>query len=497
MELKKLIFVMILVFFMLNKNAFSANFYTKSGGAGYYQNSSNWLGGIVPGNNGGYSTSSADTIFINHPIALFDQNFTFQQTTNFVIVVGSSGSISHQSTITKNFTLNGAKIIVDGGTVSLNGNFTTSNPSFITIKNNGVVNVDGNMAINNSNLTIEDGSTLNVDGAFTTSNTSGSVINLSGDMNVGNGMSQIAGTWNVNSTGSLNVTGNLTNDTGSTTFNIAGDVSVSGNTSFHSGNFNINSGGSFLGSGSGNILFGAANITNDGVMNFPNATSQTKYGGTFDCDGTSGGGTVGFGAGSYCGAVCAGGSSSKCVDNGAPLPIELNYFDVSIVGEEFVFKWETLTEENNDFFTVEYSSDLNKFESVLEEKGAGTSLSSITYERNTPIFPFENIIYFRLKQTDFDGNYTYSQIVALSNKVFINAELSIYPNPTKGKTLIKLEKVNEVALQGRVILPSTMRIVEGFQIVNSEAIVDLSNFEKGVYFLQIESMPNMYKLVVQ
>lgn len=180
-----------------------------------------------------------------------------------------------------------------------------------------------------------------------------------------------------------------------------------------------------------------------------------------------------------------------------PLPIELRYFDAAINDNFFEFKWETITEENNDYFTIEYSFDLVTFNMLLEKQGAGNSLIPILYEDGLPVFPFENIIYFRLKQTDFDGNYSYSSIEALSNSGLKKSALSIYPNPTKGRTLVKLENVNETPLEAKVISPSTLQTVNTFYLVNGEAIVDFSNFEKGVYFLQIENVLTPYKLVVQ
>lgn len=496
MKSMKLISVLALIVVMFNNHGFSTNFYTQSGGTGQYANNSNWLGGAAgrPGSNTGYAKYGGptnDTIFINHALST-TSNFEFGGQ-YVVVVIGSGGSLSINTT--KNFNLNSSKIIVNGGTLNVSNNFTTSNPSPITIRNNGFINVTNNMTINNTTLTIEEGSTLTVGGAFSTSNTSGSMINLSGTMNVGKGMSMIAGTWNVNSSGTLNVTGNLVNDSGGTVFNVSGDIAVSGNTSFHSGNFNINSGGTYTSSGAGQVLFGAANITNDGVMNFPNATSQNKYGGSFDCDGSSGNGTVGFGAGSFCGS-CNGGSA-RCVDNGVPLPIELNYFTASIVNDLFVFSWETLSEKNNDYFTIEYSFDLKVFDELLEEDGAGTSLSPISYERTDDVVAFENVIYFRLKQTDFDGQFSYSQIEAVSSSALKITELGVYPNPTEGRSLIKLAEVNTSPLEVFVLSSSTLQILDVFQIENGEAILDLPDYENGVYFLKIENRSTVYKLVIQ
>ena len=475
---------------------FATNYYTQAGGNGFWNTSNNWVGGAKTGNNGGASKWGApnDTVFIDHAIQT-TQQFELGGP-NLIVLIRTGGSLSINST--RNLTLSSSTLIVDGGTLNVTNNFITTNPSPIIIRNNSVVNVTNNMTINNTKLTIEEGSTLNVGGVFSTANTTGSVINVGGDMNVGNGMTQIAGTWNIASTGSLDVTGNLTNDTGGINFNVDGDVTVSGNTSFHSGNFNINSAGNFTSSGAGQIVFGSANISNNGVMNFPNATSQNKWGGTFDCDGSNGTGTVGFGSGSFCGSTCAGGSGGRCVDNGVPLPVELRHFSVALENDDFLFSWETIMEENNDFFTIAYSFDLVTFFDLLYKPGAGTSLSPIAYQEDVPAFDFENIIYFRLKQTDYDGQYSYSPIVAVGSVGQFDSALKIYPNPTEGYTLIQLTEKDEETTTAYILSSTTLTVVGSFEIENGEAVADLSYLENGVYFVRIGNSSNaVSKLIIQ
>lgn len=486
-----------MVFFSTIQSS-ATNFFTTAGGTGPWNNASNWVGGAAgrPGNNTGYSNYSGpsnDTVFIDHPIYT---ELNFELGGAFVVVViRSGGSLSINTS--DNLNLNRSEVIVTGGTLNVTGNFTTQNPSPITISNNGTINVSGNMSINNTALTIDQGSTLNVGGSFTTSNTGATTVTINGDMIVGNGVSSIDADWIVGSTGNLDITGNFINDTGGTSFDIDGSVSVSGNTQFHSGLFEINSGGSFESSGT-NLLIGGATITNNGSMNFPNMNNLDGWNaGGFDCDG-SGSGTVGFGAGAYCAGACGAGQTGNCVDNGTPLPIELSYFSASLNNSFFEFEWETIMEENNDFFTIEYSSNLNDFKSLLETNGAGNSLSPITYHESVPAFSFEDILYFRLKQTDYDGHYSHSQLVAISNNGDFNSELKIYPNPTESNTLIQLSNINTETLTGYVLSPSTLKKVGEFEIQNGQAVIDFSYLDNGVYFLNVIGLSSSpFKLVIQ
>ncbi len=128
------------------------------------------------------------------------------------------------------------------------------------------------------------------------------------------------------------------------------------------------------------------------------------------------------------------------------LPVELSIFTASTEDNKTVdLAWITLTEINNDFFTVERSQNGIDWETLLTVTGAGNSQQLISY-LDIDLTPFNGISYYRLKQTDFDGNYTYSEI----KSVFINTsvtEIGYYPNPVKNSlTVINLEDHKEIQL---------------------------------------------------
>ncbi|MFH0865049.1 MAG: T9SS type A sorting domain-containing protein [Bacteroidota bacterium] len=93
-----------------------------------------------------------------------------------------------------------------------------------------------------------------------------------------------------------------------------------------------------------------------------------------------------------------------------PLPIELVFFNAICNEENVKLLWTTASETNNDFFSVERSSNAVDWENVLNVNGAGNSNQPLSYQAwdNEPL----NVVsYYRLKQTDFDGSYAYSEIV--------------------------------------------------------------------------------------
>ena len=97
------------------------------------------------------------------------------------------------------------------------------------------------------------------------------------------------------------------------------------------------------------------------------------------------------------------------------LPIELLYFRGINEGDVNKLIWSTASENNNEYFTIEKTVDGKDFQIVSNIDGAGNSSNVINYQYVDRTF--EHIInYYRLKQTDFDGKYDYSDIISIDNR---------------------------------------------------------------------------------
>ena len=94
------------------------------------------------------------------------------------------------------------------------------------------------------------------------------------------------------------------------------------------------------------------------------------------------------------------------------LPVSLLSFNAWWNGADVSLDWSTATETNNDFFTVERSADGVSFSEVLRVKGAGTSIATISYHSFDVSAP-PGLVYYRLRQTDYDGNFSYSRIAVV------------------------------------------------------------------------------------
>ncbi|MBI4647218.1 MAG: hypothetical protein HY738_11690 [Bacteroidia bacterium] len=108
-----------------------------------------------------------------------------------------------------------------------------------------------------------------------------------------------------------------------------------------------------------------------------------------------------------------------------PTPIELLNFNGACYDKKIVLNWSTASETNNDYFFVERSEDELEFSSIGIISGAGNSNNILTYHF-VDESPFSGISYYRLKQTDYDGAYSYSGVVAVNCEKELVSEFSAY-----------------------------------------------------------------------
>lgn len=110
-----------------------------------------------------------------------------------------------------------------------------------------------------------------------------------------------------------------------------------------------------------------------------------------------------------------------------PLPVELLFFNAQMKNRIVELTWQTASEHNNDYFSIERSQDGENFEVVTLVPGAGNSTDLLAYF-SKDLNPYMGTSYYRLKQTDYDGAFEYSpiRVVQMSEDDVI----SIFPNPT-------------------------------------------------------------------
>lgn len=129
--------------------------------------------------------------------------------------------------------------------------------------------------------------------------------------------------------------------------------------------------------------------------------------------------------------------------NAGVLPIELISFDATSNQNQVDLSWATASEKNNDFFTIERTVDGINFEEIGKVAGQGNSSTKNSYEF-TDFRPRSGVSYYRLKQTDFNGD---SETFEVKSVNIQKGELvsSVYPNPAiLNRTTVFIEHTNSI-----------------------------------------------------
>ena len=172
------------------------------------------------------------------------------------------------------------------------------------------------------------------------------------------------------------------------------------------------------------------------------------------------------------------------------VPVELTSFIAEVHGEKVILKWSTATETNNNGFEIQRSFDGKSFAAVGFVTGHGTSTEPNNYSYIDE--DQSGKVYYRLKQHDYNGTYSYSNIIyvdAITLNDFVLEQN--FPNPFNPSTIIQFK----IPVESFV----TLKIydVQGKEIstlINEMKQPDSYSFEfkpgnlsSGVYFYQLSS----------
>jgi len=172
------------------------------------------------------------------------------------------------------------------------------------------------------------------------------------------------------------------------------------------------------------------------------------------------------------------------------LPVELLYFNGEATETGNLLKWATATEISNDYFTIESSFDGINFTKLTTQNGVGTSATSNNYnylDRTAQ----NNITYYRLSQTDFDGT---NRIVAYTNVTRGEQQdvvlLNTFPNPFEGELNLNIySNTNNEAMLSLTNMLGSNLIELQLSLQQGSNVVELNtfNFPKGLYLLSLRS----------
>lgn len=175
----------------------------------------------------------------------------------------------------------------------------------------------------------------------------------------------------------------------------------------------------------------------------------------------------------------------QIVPLGTNLPVKMSNLKGAINRENYVtLNWETYEEKNNTGFSIESSKDGKTFsplQLVPTKAPEGNSNGRLLYQYTTHE-PVEQASYFRIKQSDIDQHYAYSNIVKLIPSTRGGQNFQIYPNPVTN--LFKIEQNNH-RINGQLsIFDISGRLIKTFAVDPNTKHFDISDFESGIYFIR-------------
>jgi predicted amidohydrolase YtcJ len=163
----------------------------------------------------------------------------------------------------------------------------------------------------------------------------------------------------------------------------------------------------------------------------------------------------------------------------AVLPVNLVSFKGQLNDNKTHLEWVTSTEHHNNYFDIERSVDGVKFENIGTIKGNNTRLTS-SYTYSDDNLPTANVLYYRLKQVNFDGTYEYSDIIAL-NKKTKTPSVKVSPNPAF--SYIQLSGISDNTQVE--IYNEIGQIVKKINSLNADNQISISDLSEGLYFIRL------------
>jgi endonuclease I len=183
----------------------------------------------------------------------------------------------------------------------------------------------------------------------------------------------------------------------------------------------------------------------------------------------------------------------------SPMPIELVFFEGIQIDNKIEISWQTASEINNDYFTLEKSLDATSFLILNIVDGAGSTTNLTDYESND-LSPQEGENYYRLKQTDFNGNSTYSDIISVLYNETGTTIYNIIFSPDK---FLCIDFNNNISNKTSILIFDIMgRIIENKNIdLRNQNVFkyNLNNLETGIYniIIQTDNKIQSSKIIVK
>ncbi len=183
------------------------------------------------------------------------------------------------------------------------------------------------------------------------------------------------------------------------------------------------------------------------------------------------------------------------------LPIQLVSFMGSLNNNVTILNWTTSSEINSANFEIERSTDGGTYSKIgtVAANGNSTTTINYSYTDNDAATLSTSFIYYRLKMTDINGSYTYSNIVTIS-LADVAGRVTVFPNPVADDALITIGAITDGKIRwkmldnaGRTVMENSLQAKKG----RNNLRINISKLSAGIYYLSVSGAGIDQKIKVQ
>ncbi len=177
----------------------------------------------------------------------------------------------------------------------------------------------------------------------------------------------------------------------------------------------------------------------------------------------------------------------------AALPVELVHFNAFVKENVVCIEWQTRSEQDNHYFEIERLDHTLSWKIVQRVEGFGNSSEIKNYQIIDPIIQ-AGIFYYRLKQVDFDGRSSYSEIKQVEVKTMATG-IDVFPNPTTNQiTIVSKAEIKDPLqifdTQGNNLMPF-IRIEE---LTSNTLNINVDALPEGLFFLKLGNAISKFRI---
>lgn len=177
---------------------------------------------------------------------------------------------------------------------------------------------------------------------------------------------------------------------------------------------------------------------------------------------------------------------------GGALPVTWLYFNGKTINKNNVLEWATASEQNTKEFIIERSFNAVNFSKIGTVKAAGNTATNSNYNYTDYDIDRLNqpVMYYRLRQMDLDGRFSYSNIIRLTYNATEKTKTLVYPNPTNGLLTIVVADHKLIGTLARVYDESG-KLLQSVKITATAQTINLTSYLGGIYFIVLENKESL------